>query len=129
MPLFPSETLRIRRTSETSRVVEAYGELDLSTGPRLEDILCTIGGNGVTDLALDLSAVRLVDAYAMRCIQRATRKLAGRGCAVRISAVRPQVRAVLALVGFDQVVPIAEDGTGGGTGARWASTGGAARPA
>ena len=127
MPLFPSDTLRIRRTSETSRVVEAYGELDLSTGPRLEDILCTVGGGVVTDLDLDLSAVRLVDAYAMRCIQRAARKLASRGCTLRISAVRPQVRAVLALVGFEQVVPIAADhpSTGGGL----LRPDGAARPA
>lgn len=127
MPLFPSETLRIRRTSAASRVVEAYGELDLSTAPRLEDILCTVGGGSVTDLALDLSAVRLLDAYAMRCIQRAARKLAGRGCALRISAVRPQVRAVLVLVGFDQIVPLADDLTGAGGAMR--RPGGAARPA
>ena len=127
MPLFPSDTLRIRRTSETRRVVEAYGELDLSTGPRLEDILCTVGGGPVTALDLDLSAVRLVDAYAMRCIQRAARKLAARGCTLRISAVRPQVRAVLGLVGFEQAVPIADDHPGA-AGERLRPDG-AARPA
>lgn len=106
MALFPSDTVRIRRTSATSRIVEVYGELDLSTGPRLEDVLCTIGVAPVTDIDLDLGHVHLVDAYAMRCLQRAARKLAAQGCALRISAVQPTVWAVLNLVGFDQVIPI-----------------------
>jgi anti-anti-sigma factor len=107
MALFPSETVRIRRTSATSRLVEAYGELDLSTGPRLEEVLGTVGVPPVAEIELDLGHVDLVDAYAMRCLQRAARKLAGAGCAVRISAVQPAVQAVLDLVGFDRVIPIA----------------------
>lgn len=106
MALFPSDTFRVRRTSEARRVVEAYGELDMSTGPRLEDVLCTIGAPPVADVDLDLSEVSLLDAYAMRCLQRAARKLASRGCSLRISALQPSVRAVLVLVGFDDVVPI-----------------------
>jgi anti-sigma B factor antagonist len=123
MALFPSDTLRIRRTSETSRVVEAYGELDIATAPRLEETLVTIGNPPVREVDLDLSAVSLVDAYAMRCIQRAARKLAARGCSLRITAVQPRVRAVLALVGFDRVVPVEDDAD------PLASPGGAALPA
>lgn len=106
MALFPPETVRIRRTSATHRLVEAYGELDLSTGPRLEEVLCTVGVAPVAEIELDLGHVQLVDAYAMRCLQRATRKLAATGCRLRITAVQPTVRAVLDLVGFDQVIPI-----------------------
>lgn len=126
MTLFPSDTFRIRRRSETQRVVEAYGELDMSTGPRLEDVLCTIGVPPVLDVELDLAEVPLLDAYAMRCLQRAARKLAGRGCRLRISAVQPSVRAVLLLVGFDAVVPI--DPHPPVPGVAWSAPGGA-RPA
>lgn len=107
MALYPPDTFRIRRSSETSRTVEAYGELDLSTGPRLEDVLCTIGVPPVTTIDLDLAS-GLIDAYAIRCMQRAARKLAARGCALRIAAREPSVRSVLGLVGFDPVVPIDE---------------------
>lgn len=126
MPLFPPETFRIRRTADTSRVIEAFGELDLSTGPRLEEVLCTIGAPPVTEIDLDLGAVRLVDAYAMRCIQRAAKKLTARGCTLRISAVQPSVHAVLALVGFDHVVPIDQHGE---PDLAWTSQEAAVRPA
>ncbi len=128
MARFPSQTVRIRRTTPTSRLVEAYGELDLSTGPRLEEVLCTVGVAPVTHIELDLAHVDLVDAYAMRCLQRAARKLATAGCELRLSALRPSVRAVLDLVGFDQVIPI--DGGGHPRRARHGRHGpGAGRPA
>lgn len=104
--IFPTDAFRVRRISETQRIVEAFGELDLSSAPRLEELLLVLGAAPVTELALDLGGVSLVDAYAMRCIQRATRKLAERGCALVIAGVRPRVRHVMELVAFDRDVTI-----------------------
>lgn len=112
MARFPPDAFRVRRRGERSRVVQAFSELDLANAPQLEELLLTIGTPPVEEIELDLSEVDLVDAYALRCIQRAARRLAERSCRLIIGTVRPQVGEVLHLVSFGSVVPIRQPGLG-----------------
>lgn len=105
--IFSTDAFRVRRISDASRIIEAFGELDLSSAPRLEELLLVLGNPPVTHLELDLSGVSLVDAFAMRCILRASRKLAERGCSLVVCGIRPRVRRVMEIVAFDREVTLA----------------------
>jgi anti-sigma B factor antagonist len=75
------------------------GELDLATGPILEQVLETLVG-GPPAIELDLTGITFVDCAGLRPIRQALGRATQSLTQVRISGARPTVRRVLELTGL-----------------------------
>ena len=109
---FPSRTrpafrAAYRRLGD-STVVAVGGELDLATAPMLREILpLAIASSGARPrLFVDLHGVPFVDSWGLRPITDAFTELAGIGGELRIVSVRPPVRRLVALLGWEHLIPI-----------------------
>ena len=84
-------------------VVEVSGELDLSTGPALEQQLVTLIDDGVTDIVLDLSGVSFIDSSGLGVLVVALKRLRFRGGALRLAGCQPPVRTVLDITALSRI--------------------------
>jgi anti-anti-sigma factor len=87
-------------------VVFLSGELDLSTGPPLEDRLDRLMSTDGVGLVLDLHGLTFVDAYGLRSLVRAANRFDD-----RLGLQRPsgRVRRVLEVAGLIDFLPILPD--------------------
>jgi anti-sigma B factor antagonist len=83
--------LKVHREGD---VIVAEGELDLTGGPVLEQVLhgCEAAGESI---AIDLSRVTFVDSSGLRCLIGASQRSAFRGGRVRLIAPNAVVRRLL----------------------------------
>jgi anti-sigma B factor antagonist len=95
--------------SEDGVRIEVWGELDLSTSPRLAEALRREldGGNSVT---LDLSKVTFIDSTGLNVLITAARACEENGCTIALGPDLPaQIRRVFEITGIDGVFPLASD--------------------
>jgi anti-anti-sigma factor len=85
--------------------VYASGEIDAVTCGDLEDTLSRLMGGGETRIVLDLSATVYISSAGLRVILGAAERLHGVGKFV-ISAVNPDVREILEMAGFANIIDI-----------------------
>ena len=87
-------------------VVRVGGELDMDTGPQLQDVLQEVADGGGRQVVVDLAEVTFMDSSGLGVLMvwfKALRDGGGRLC---LAAVQPPVRTVLALSAVDQVVDV-----------------------
>lgn len=89
------------------RVVVVRGELDVSSTAALRDVLWTQPPHGT--VLLDLSGVTFLDAYALRTLVAANRRLRGRGGRLVVTGPQRGPAKVLALTGADRVLDVVAD--------------------
>lgn len=82
-------------------VVRLVGELDIATAPVLQDLVDTAASRAeLRTLVLDLGGVDFMAAAGMNALVHAHRLCGERDASVRLRAVGPQVRRVLAITGM-----------------------------
>lgn len=95
-----------RVDGEHEVVVSVYGEVDLSTAPRLLDVLSgALEGDG--KVIVDLAGMGFIDSQGIRVLAQAY-KATQPGCADRLvlRSPRPQARTVLEITGLDKLLTI-----------------------
>jgi len=80
-------------------VVTVTGDLDLATGPRLdEEIRAAV--KDATEVVVDLSEVRFLDSAGIASLVRGRKAAEARGVAYRVDGAAGMVRQVLELTGI-----------------------------
>jgi anti-sigma B factor antagonist len=98
-------------------VVEAKGEVDLYTAPRLKDRLVELAGGGRSRIAVDLGGVEFMDSTGIGVLISGLKRCREAGGELALAAPRDPVRKVLAITGLDRVFPI-HDSVGEATAGR-----------
>lgn len=90
----------------TWTVLRPSGRMDGQTSADLESECLEHLGGGTPRLALDLAEVPYVSSAGLRVILSLFRACASRGGALALLAPQPMVREVLAVSGFETLLPI-----------------------
>jgi len=85
-------------------VLSLEGELCIAELPDVRALIETAITAGATVLVLDLAAVTLVTAAAVRVLATTEARLAASGGELRLRNVPPMARRVLEITGFDHLV-------------------------
>lgn len=103
----PPFSIELTRLSAQRARLRVSGELDLSTSPRLSELLGQELESGKSVL-LDLSEVSFIDSTALNTLVTALRSCESNGGSFELAADLPgQVRRVFQVTGLDAVLPIA----------------------
>ena len=86
--------------------VVVRGELDMATVPLLRAVLDGVHARRPARVDIDLDAVTFLDASAVTTFIAARRRLAAHRAELVLCNPSPIARRVLALTGFDRVVPV-----------------------
>ena len=88
-------------------VVRVGGELDMDTGPQLQDVLQEVAdGGGARQVLLDFAEVTFMDSSGLGLLVEWFKTLRDGGGRLCLAAVQPPVRTVLVLSAVDQVVEV-----------------------
>jgi len=87
-------------------LVTVHGEIDMDSGPILDDALSRQVSAGLTTLLLDLSSVGFIDSFGLRILVRAERRAREAGGSLALIAPTRAVARVLRLTGFTLMVAV-----------------------
>jgi anti-anti-sigma factor len=105
----PPLRLTLTRPTPTSTVVTVDGELDLSTAPRLAEVLSARLESAVGNVVVDLSAVTFLGAAGMDVLAQAHFRAKVTGRAVRLVTGSHCVDRALHVTGLDRKLPCYAD--------------------
>jgi anti-sigma B factor antagonist len=94
------------RDGRECTVVHVRGEIDMDTGPQLQDVLREIADGGGRQVVLDFAEVTFMDSSGLGLLVVWFKTLRDGGGRLCLAAVQPPVRTVLVLSGVDQVVDV-----------------------
>lgn len=102
--------MTILHTVQPSRVIVAIsGDLDMTVANSLREALDRlIDRYPVRDLVLDLSDVGFIDSSGLGVLLGRYRRLKPRDRTLLLVGVKPPVKAVLAVAGLGQIIPISD---------------------
>ena len=86
-------------------VLRCAGEIDISTGPILEDGLQRAYAAG-GDLVLDMSAVSFMDSTGLGLFVTAAKACTSAGTRIGIAGAAPMVVKVLTVTGLNKLLPV-----------------------
>ncbi|TML84838.1 MAG: STAS domain-containing protein [Actinobacteria bacterium] len=87
-------------------VIQARGELDLGTAPRLWDALAGVLDDNHGELVIDLEGVSFMDAQGIKILVRALKHVETNGGKLVLRSPQPPARRVLELTGLDDYLTI-----------------------
>jgi anti-sigma B factor antagonist len=93
---------QVRREGPAA-VIAISGELDLASGPRLEEQLSAVDSD-VTLVVVDLRGLEFMDSTGLSIIVRAHQRLAEHDCELSLVRGSPQVQRLLDLTGVSERV-------------------------
>jgi anti-sigma B factor antagonist len=94
------------RTEDGWTVLEARGELDLYTAPKLRDEVLGIIDRGDQRIAIDLNGVGFIDSTGLGILVACLKRVREReGRMVLIAPESSPLRRLLSLTGLEQVLP------------------------
>ena len=82
-------------------VLRVAGELDLTSAHRLRRAVTAVLAGQPPALVVDLSGLTFTDCAGLRVLAEARRRQAASGHQLRIVGIRPHVRRLMRLTGFD----------------------------
>jgi len=97
-------TISLGRTEGTSRVVLIRGELDLSTRPKLSQVLSGLISTNTGDVIIDLGGTTFVDVAAVRTLATFRDLLARTGRTMAFRSPSTAVRKVITWSGLDDLI-------------------------
>ena len=101
----PKLAFETARTAAESRLVVA-GELDMATGPSLEETALALLAERPALLVLDLRGVTFCDSSGIACLIRVRRAAAESGGRLELRSVQGLVRRVLELTGVSELLGV-----------------------
>ena len=87
-------------------VLAVRGELDLWSGPRLDDCLVDLAARGRPRVVLDAAGLTFCDAAGIRILVRGETRAREREGWLRLAGADRRLRRVLAIVGLAEVLPV-----------------------
>jgi anti-sigma B factor antagonist len=90
-------------------VVRPYGELDVTTVPRLRSTLADLRGSG-EDMRLDLGGVSFIDSTALRLVWDVNAEAQNNGTELTLIPGPPEVMRVFELTGLNKRLPFSTAG-------------------
>jgi anti-sigma B factor antagonist len=96
-------------------LVTVAGEMDIATGPQLQERLAALTASG-QPIIVDLDRVTFIDASGLRVLANAASQAAQLGASLHAVCARHQVRRLFAITGLDRQIPLArryDTGPGG----------------
>ena len=105
----PKLAFETARTAHEVRLA-VTGELDMATGPSLEETALALLRDRPRVLSLDMQGVTFCDSSGIACLIRVQRAVAEAGGQLELRQVRGLVRRVLDLAGVSEVLGV-RDGT------------------
>ena len=94
------------RAGRACTVVRLGGQLDMETGPQLDDFLEQVTAGGGTRVVLDLSGVSFLDSSGLGLLVEWFKELQTRDGRLCVAAVQELVAYVLRVSAVDQVVEV-----------------------
>ncbi len=101
----PPFDLIASRTGDAA-VVTIVGELDLSTAPRLLEVLAELAGNGTNDVTLDLAEMAFIDSTGVSVFVSGLKRLRETGGNLALQSPRASTMKVLEITGLTTVFTI-----------------------
>jgi anti-anti-sigma factor len=95
------------RREGSAAVIAISGELDLASGPRLEQELAALNSD-ITLVVVDLRQLEFMDSTGLSIIVRAHQRLAERDCELSLVRGSPQVQRLLDLTGVAERVRLVQ---------------------
>lgn len=96
-------SLFISDESGETATVSVVGEVDLSSAPQVFAMMWRTSLNGKRSLILNLEDLDFLDSSGLQALLRLREKLRSRGQTVFLTHVKPQIRKLLRLTGFEQL--------------------------
>jgi anti-anti-sigma factor len=96
------------RSEGTAAVVVVSGELDLASGPELEEVLERISRDPVDLLVIDLREVDFMDSTGLSIIVKAHQRFAENGRRLGLVRGPSQVQRLLDLTGVAERLPLVD---------------------
>jgi len=96
------------RSEGTAAVVVVSGELDLASGPELEDVLERVSNDPAQLLIIDLREVDFMDSTGLSIIVRAHQRFAEDGRRLGLVRGPSQVQRLLDLTGVAERLPLVD---------------------
>lgn len=87
-------------------VLTVRGELDMWSGPQLDDCLIDLAALGRSRVVLDVAGLRFCDAAGIRILLRGEARARARGGWLRLAGADSRLRRVLQIVGLTEVLPV-----------------------
>jgi len=94
------------REGRACTVVRVSGELDMETGPQLQDFLRDAVDGGARQVVLDLAEVPFMDSSGLGLLVVTMKLLRDHGGRLCLAAVQAPVHNVLVISAVDQVVAV-----------------------
>lgn len=101
----PAFDLFTSRTDDAA-VVKVIGELDLSTAPRLRDLLAELAGNGTNEVTLDFAEMSFIDSTGVSVLVSGLKRLRETGGDLALQSPRASAMKVLDITGLTSVFTI-----------------------
>lgn len=96
----------ITSRTDDAAVVTIVGELDLSTAPRLLEVLAELAGNGTNDVTLDLAEMAFIDSTGVSVFVSGLKRLRETGGNLALQSPRASTMKVLEITGLTTVFTI-----------------------
>jgi anti-sigma B factor antagonist len=94
------------RVGKACTVVEVGGQLDMDTGPELDDFLQDVADEGGRQVVLDFAGVSFLDSSGLGVLMVWYQALRSRGGRLSVAAVQERVAYVLRVSAVDQVMDL-----------------------
>ena len=101
----PAFDLVASRTDDAA-MVRVIGELDLSTAPRLREMLVELACNGTIDVTVDLAEMCFIDSTGVSVLVSGLKRLRETGGDLALQSPRASVMKVLDILGLTSVFTI-----------------------
>jgi anti-sigma B factor antagonist len=98
-------SVQVQRQGRTA-VIAVAGELDLASGPQLEEQLHLISPADTEVVVVDLRNLEFMDSTGLSIIVRAHQRLTGEGCMLGLVRGSPQVQRLLDLTGVAERIAL-----------------------
>jgi anti-sigma B factor antagonist len=95
------------RRDGDAELITIRGELDLASGPQLQEALDRISPEETEVVIIDLRGLEFMDSTGLSIIVRAHQRLAAEGCELGLVRGSPQVQRLLELTGVAERLRLA----------------------
>jgi anti-sigma B factor antagonist len=80
------------------------GEIDVDSGPALEEAVAEICASGASEIVLDMKGVEFIDSCGLSAILRARAACADQGCSLRMTPAQEPAQHALAVMGVAETL-------------------------
>jgi anti-sigma B factor antagonist len=102
-------TLHIATSGDgDQRLVEVIGELDVSTSPRLREVMLDLIDDGARTIVIDMSQLNLLDSTGLGVLVGVLKRVLQHGGDLELRSPRHGARRVLEITGLDRVFTIVD---------------------